>query len=154
MPSRRLLQRRGPAAPSCSRPRSRSRARVAAVAALAIAFGVERPLTAGLLAVAAIELVAMLPISIGGAGMAGGALAFAFAAHGAPAGVPVAAGMALAAVETATAVTVGGLGGLFLALPLLGTLAAARLRPGAARRRGLVDRLGAARASRPGSRPP
>ena len=62
----------------------------------------------------------MLPISIGGAGMAGGALAFAFAAHGAPAGVPVAAGMALAAVETATAVTVGGLGGLFLALPLLG----------------------------------
>jgi len=94
-------------------------ARVAAVASLAIAFGVERPLTAGLLAVAAIELVAMLPISIGGAGMAGGALAFAFAAHGAPAGVPVAAGMALAAVETATAVTVGGLGGLFLALPLL-----------------------------------
>ena len=34
-------------------------------------------------------------------------------------GVPVAAGMALAAVETATAVTVGGLGGLFLALPLV-----------------------------------
>lgn len=94
-------------------------ARVAAVSALAFAFGVERPLAAGLLAVAAIELVAILPISIGGAGMAGGALAFALAAHGAVAGVPVAAGLAFAAVETATAITVGGLGGLVLALPLL-----------------------------------
>ena len=94
-------------------------ARVAAVSALAFAFGVERPLAAGLLAVAAIELVAILPISIGGAGMAGGALAFALAAHGAAAGVPVSAGLAVAAVETATAITVGGLGGLVLALPLL-----------------------------------
>ena len=94
-------------------------ARVAAASTLALAFGVERPVAAGLLAVAAIELVAILPISIGGAGMAGGAVAFAFAAHGAAAGVPVSAGLAFAAVETATAVVVGGLGGLMLTLPLL-----------------------------------
>ena len=86
--------------------------RVAAASALAAAFGIERPLAAGLLAVAAIEAVAVLPISIGGAGMAGGAeCAFALAAHGAAAGVPVSAGLAFAAAETATAVVVGGLGG-------------------------------------------
>ncbi|HET9243534.1 MAG TPA: lysylphosphatidylglycerol synthase domain-containing protein [Gaiella sp.] len=94
-------------------------ARVAAASALALAFGVERPLAAGLLAVAAIELVAMLPVSLGSAGMAGGALAFALSAHGVANGVAVSAGIAFAAAETATAVTVGGLGGLLLALPAI-----------------------------------
>ena len=94
-------------------------ARMTAAAALAASFGVERPLAAGLLAVAAIEAVALLPVSIGGAGMAGGAVAFALAAHGAAAGVPVSAGLAFAATETATAVVVGGLGGLALLLPLV-----------------------------------
>ena len=94
-------------------------ARVAAASALALAFGVERPLAAGLLAVAAIELAAILPIRPGGAGMAGGALAFAFSAHGVSGGVAVSAGIAFAGVETATAVVVGGLGGLVLALPAL-----------------------------------
>jgi len=93
--------------------------RVAAAAALAAAFGIDRPVAAGLLAVAAIEAVAVLPVSIGGAGMAGGAVAFALAAHGAAAGVPVSAGLAFAAAETATAVVVGGLGGLALLLPLV-----------------------------------
>jgi hypothetical protein len=51
--------------------------------------------------------------------MAGGAVAFALAAHGAAAGVPVSAGLAFAAAETATAVVVGGLGGLALLLPLV-----------------------------------
>ena len=92
-------------------------ARVAAATALALAFGVERPVAAGLLAVAAIELAAVLPISAGGAGMAGGALAFALTAHGVAGGVAVSAGMAFAAAEAATAVTVGGLGGAALALP-------------------------------------
>ena len=94
-------------------------ARVAAASTLALAFGVERPLAAGLLAVAAIELAAVLPISLGGAGMAGGALAFAFTAHGVPTGVAVSAGIAFAAAEAATAVAVGGLGAAVLALPLV-----------------------------------
>jgi uncharacterized membrane protein YbhN (UPF0104 family) len=98
-------------------------ARVAAASALALAFGVERPLAAGLLAVAAIELAAILPISLGGAGMAGGALAFAFTAHGVATGVAVSAGIAFAAAEAATAVAVGGLGAAVLALPALGRLA-------------------------------
>ncbi len=94
-------------------------ARIAAASALALAFGVERPLAAGLLAVAAIELAAILPISAGGAGMAGGAVAFALAAHGVSGGIAFSAGMAFAGVETATAVVVGGLGGLVLGLPAL-----------------------------------
>jgi hypothetical protein len=95
-------------------------ARVAAASALALAFGVEQPLAAGLLAVAAIELAATLPVSVGGAGMAGGALAFAFTAHGVPPGVAVSAGMAFAAAEAAAAVAVGGFGAAVLALPTLG----------------------------------
>ena len=95
-------------------------ARVAAASALALAFGVERPLAAGLLAVAAIELAAILPVSLGGAGMAGGALAFAFTAHGVATSVAVSAGIAFAAAEAATAVAVGGLGAAVLALPTLG----------------------------------
>jgi hypothetical protein len=94
-------------------------ARVMAASALAIAFGVGRPLAAGVLAVAAIEVVGFVPLSIGGAGMAGGAVAFALAAHGAPSGVPVSAGLAFAAAETVTAVVVGGAGGVVLVLPLL-----------------------------------
>jgi uncharacterized membrane protein YbhN (UPF0104 family) len=94
--------------------------RVGAASALAVAFGVESPLAAGLLAVAAIELAAALPISVGGAGMAGGALAFAFSAHGVSSGVAVSAGVALAAAEAATAVAVGGLGAAVLLIPALG----------------------------------
>ncbi len=94
-------------------------ARVAAASALAMAFGVDRPLAAGLLAVAAMELAAILPVSPGGAGMAGGAVAFAFTAHGVAGGVAVSAGMAFAAAEATTAVVVGGLGGVVLALPAL-----------------------------------
>ena len=77
------------------------------------------PLAAGMLAVAAIEVVGFLPLSIGGAGMAGGAVAFALAAHGAAAGVPASAGLAFAAAETATALVVGGVGGVVLALPFV-----------------------------------
>jgi len=92
-------------------------ARVAAATALALAFGVESPVTAGILAVAAIELAAILPISAGGAGTAGGAVAFAFAAHGVAGGVALSAGIALAAAEAFTAVTVGGAGAAVLGLP-------------------------------------
>jgi hypothetical protein len=49
--------------------------------------------------------------------MAGGAVAVALTAHGVAGGVALSAGMALAAVETATAVVVGGLGAVTLALP-------------------------------------
>ncbi len=98
-------------------------ARIAAASALALAFDVGRPLAAGLLAVATIELAATLPISLGGAGMAGGALAFAFTAHGVPSGIAVSAGIAFAAAEAATAVVVGGLGAAVLLLPALGRFA-------------------------------
>lgn len=94
-------------------------ARVGAAASLALAFDVPRPVAAGLLAVAAIELAAVLPVSAGGAGMAGGALAFALSAHGVAWHVAVSAGMAFAAAEAATAVTVGGLGGAVLVLPVV-----------------------------------
>ena len=123
-------------------------ASVAAASALALAFGVERPLAAGLLAVAAIELAAILPISLGGAGMAGGALAFAFTAHGVATGVAVSAGIAFAAAETATAVVVGGLGAA--------VLGAARARPlGRTRRRSRASRCvtAGARRARRRSRP-
>ena len=94
-------------------------ARVGAATSLALAFDVPRPVAAGLLAVAAIELAAVLPVGAGGAGMAGGAVAFALAAHGVAGSVAVSAGMAFAAAEGATAVTVGGLGGVMLTLPTL-----------------------------------
>ena len=94
-------------------------ARVAAAASLAVAFDVPRPVAAGLLAVAAIELAAVLPVGAGGAGMAGGAVAFALSAHGVAGTVAVSAGMAFAAAEVATAVTIGGLGGAVLALPVV-----------------------------------
>lgn len=94
-------------------------ARVAAAAALAAAFGVERPLAAGLLVVGAIELAAFLPISPGGAGMTGGAVAFALTAHGAAGGVSLSAGIALAGIETGTTVVVGGLGAAVLTVPTL-----------------------------------
>lgn len=104
-------------------------ARVGAAASLALAFDVPRPVAAGLLAVAAIELAAVLPVSAGGAGMAGGALAFALSAHGVAGNVAVSAGMAFAAAEAATAVTVGGLGGAALALPVVARWARRAGRP-------------------------
>ena len=94
-------------------------ARVAAASTLALAFGVERPLAAGVLVVGAIELAAILPISPGGAGMTGGAVAFALTAHGASGAVALSAGIALAGIETATTVVVGGLGAAALTLPAL-----------------------------------
>jgi uncharacterized membrane protein YbhN (UPF0104 family) len=94
-------------------------ARVAAASALVMAFGVDKPLAAGLLVVGAIELAAILPISPGGAGMTGGAVVFALTAHGATGAVSLSAGIALAAIETATTVVVGGLGAAVLMLPAL-----------------------------------
>jgi uncharacterized membrane protein YbhN (UPF0104 family) len=92
-------------------------ARVAAACTLALAFGVERPLAAGLLVIAAIELAAVLPISPGSAGTAAAAVAFALAAHGVGGKLAFSAGLAFAAVETSTSVVIGTLGALFLAAP-------------------------------------
>jgi uncharacterized membrane protein YbhN (UPF0104 family) len=94
-------------------------ARVAAASALAIAFDVGRPLAAGLLIVAAVELAAVLPLSPSSAGVAGAAVAFALTAHGVGGHVAVAAGMAFAAVETATSIAVGSLGALVLGAPAM-----------------------------------
>jgi uncharacterized membrane protein YbhN (UPF0104 family) len=94
-------------------------ARVAAASALALAFDVGRPLAAGLLIIAAVELAAVLPLNPGSAGMAAAAVAFALGAHGVGAHVAVGAGIAFAAVETATSIVVGSLGALVLAAPTL-----------------------------------
>lgn len=95
-------------------------ARVAAASALALAFGVEKPLAAGLIVVAAIELAAVLPISPGTAGTAAAAVTFALAAHGVGGKLAFSAGLAFAAVETSTSVVVGTLGALVLAGPAVG----------------------------------
>jgi uncharacterized membrane protein YbhN (UPF0104 family) len=99
-------------------------ARVAAASTLALAFDVGRPLAAGLLIVAAVELAAVLPLSPSSAGMAGAAVAFALTAHGAGGDVAVAAGITFAAVETATSIVTGSLGALVLTAPALARIAA------------------------------
>jgi uncharacterized membrane protein YbhN (UPF0104 family) len=91
-------------------------ARVVAAAALASAFGVSRPLAAGLLVIAAVELAAVLPLNPGSAGMAAAAVAFALKAHGASS-VALSAGMTFAAVETSTSIVLGTLGALVLGAP-------------------------------------
>ena len=82
-------------------------ARVVAAASVAAAFGVGHPFAAALLVVPALELAGVISIAPANLGIAGGAAAFAFHAHGAPIGVAVAAGFALHAVETGTALAVG-----------------------------------------------
>lgn len=93
--------------------------RIASASALALAFGVERPLAAALLVVAAMELAAILPITPGSAGMSGAAVAFALTAHGVGGEIAVSAGVAFAAVETASSVVIGTIGALVVAGPML-----------------------------------
>ncbi|HWG56131.1 MAG TPA: lysylphosphatidylglycerol synthase domain-containing protein [Gaiellaceae bacterium] len=89
--------------------------RVAAAAAVAAAFGIDRPLAAALLVVPALDLAGLLPLTPGNVGIATAAIAFALAAHGAAGDVALAAGIAFAAVETATSVVCGSLGLVCLA---------------------------------------
>lgn len=81
--------------------------RVLAATAVALAFGVHDPVAAALLVVPALELAGVVSITPANIGLAGGAAAFAFHAHGASAATALAAGFALHAIETGTALAVG-----------------------------------------------
>jgi uncharacterized membrane protein YbhN (UPF0104 family) len=81
--------------------------RVLAATAIALAFGVGHPVAAALLVVPALELAGVIAIAPANLGIAGGAAALAFHAHGASPGTALAAGFALHAVETGTALAVG-----------------------------------------------
>ena len=85
-------------------------ARLAAATLAAAALGVPRPLTAALLVVPALELAGIVPLTPANIGVAGGAAALAFHAHGVPLHAALAAGLALHAVETVTGLAFGALG--------------------------------------------
>jgi uncharacterized membrane protein YbhN (UPF0104 family) len=85
-------------------------ARIAAATLAAAALGVPRPLTAALLVVPALELAGIVPLTPANVGVAGGAAALAFHAHGVPLHAALAAGLALHAVETVTGFAFGALG--------------------------------------------
>ena len=82
-------------------------ARVAAATLAADALGITHPLLAALLVVPALELAGVVPLTPANIGIAGGAAAMAFHAHGTPMHTALAAGLALHAVETAAGVAVG-----------------------------------------------
>ncbi|MES1248537.1 MAG: hypothetical protein ABUS54_12785 [Actinomycetota bacterium] len=82
-------------------------ARVLAAMSIALAFGVGHPLASAMLVVPALELAGVVSIAPANLGIAGGAAALAFHAHGASTSTAVAAGFALHAIETGTALAVG-----------------------------------------------
>ncbi|HZR94634.1 MAG TPA: lysylphosphatidylglycerol synthase domain-containing protein [Gaiellaceae bacterium] len=82
-------------------------ARVVAATAVGQAFGLRHPLAAALLVVPALEVAGIVPLTPANVGVAGGAAALAFHAHGAEMKTALAAGLTLHAVETATAVVIG-----------------------------------------------
>jgi len=82
-------------------------ARIAAATLAGAALGVPHPLTAALLVVPALELAGVVPLTPANVGVAGGAAALAFHAHGVPLRAALAAGFALHAVETVTGIAVG-----------------------------------------------
>jgi hypothetical protein len=83
-------------------------ARIGGVALAGSALGVPHPLAAALLVVPALELAGVLPLTPANVGVAGGAAAVAFHAQGVPMHAALAAGLGVHAVETATALVVGG----------------------------------------------
>jgi len=83
-------------------------------ACVAAAFDVPRPLLSAVAIVAAIELAATLPLTPGNVGLSSAAVAFVLAAQGMPGDIALAAGLALALVETATSLAVGLCGVAYL----------------------------------------
>ena len=82
-------------------------ARVAAATLAGEALGIAHPLAAALLVVPALELAGVVPLTPANVGVAGGAAAMAFHAHGAPMHTALAAGLILHAVETGAGIAVG-----------------------------------------------
>ena len=93
--------------------------RIAAATLAGAALGVPRPLTAALLVVPALELAGIVPLTPANLGVAGGAAALAFHAHGVPMRAALAAGLALHAVETVTGIVVGVAGAAAILRPPL-----------------------------------
>lgn len=109
-------------------------ARVSGAAAVGLAFGAPEPVFAGVAIVVATELASTLPLAPGNVALSSAAVAFVLTALGLPDDVALAAGLALALLETSTAVVFGlaGLGYLtgFIRRPQLPEPAV----PGARRR--------------------
>lgn len=82
-------------------------ARVGSAALAAASLGIHHPLAGALLVVPAVDFAATLPLTPGNAGFSSAAAAFALQAHGAGASVALSAGIALAGVETLTALVAG-----------------------------------------------
>jgi uncharacterized membrane protein YbhN (UPF0104 family) len=89
--------------------------RLGAAAGIAAAFGVERPLTAALLIIPALDLAGIMPLTPGNVGVTSAAVAFALKAHGAGTDVALSAGIAFGAVETLTTLAAGSASLLFFA---------------------------------------
>ena len=90
-------------------------ARVGAATCVAAAVGLESPVVAGILAVAALSLAGMIQLTPANMGVSSGALALALHAHGVPGAEALSAGIAFQALETLVAVLVGGVGVVSLA---------------------------------------
>ena len=92
-------------------------ARVGSAAFAAASLGIDHPLTGALLVVPVVDFAATLPLTPGNAGVSSAAVAFALQAHGAGAAVALSAGIALAGVETITALVAGSASALMLFTP-------------------------------------
>lgn len=91
--------------------------RLAAAACVAAAVGVHSPFRAALVAVPAIALANVLPLTPGNVGVASGAVALALAATGMDGGTAIAVGIAIHALETLVGIAAGAASALYLARP-------------------------------------
>jgi hypothetical protein len=91
--------------------------RAGSAAFVAASLGIHHPLAGALLVVPAVDFAATLPLTPGNAGFSSAAAAFALQSHGAGAAVALSAGLALAGVETVTALVAGSASSLYLFAP-------------------------------------
>ena len=91
--------------------------RLGGTAAVAAALGLPHPLLAALLILPALDVAASFPITPGGIGVGSGAVAVALASRGIGMSQALGVGIAIQALETIVSVTVGSIGGLYLAWP-------------------------------------
>jgi hypothetical protein len=89
--------------------------RFAGAAAVSAAVGIHRPLVAAVLILPALDVSGLLPLTPGNIGIASGAIALAFRAHGIPFNHGLAVGITFQALETAVGLTIGIASVLWLA---------------------------------------
>lgn len=92
-------------------------ARLGGTVAVASALGLPHPLLAALLILPALDVAASFPLTPGGVGIGSGAVAVALASRGIGMSQALGVGIAIQALETLVSVTVGSIGGLYLAWP-------------------------------------